>query len=125
MKRLVAVALLFLMTACSTNYIIVDESEEANLMNDSYAENGVSFADEMQFLASVDRNVSADDVFVVGESETSVTYQYKNVRVDEISPLASLYCEDVARGRSPYLRDVVLFNNGFMRATFDCVNIAI
>ena len=54
-----------------------------------------------------------------------ITYQYKNVRVDEISPLASLYCADVAHGMSPYLREVNLYHNGFMRATFDCVSLAI
>jgi hypothetical protein len=47
------------------------------------------------------------------------------VRVDEISPLASLYCADAAFGASPYLREVSMYHNGFMRATFDCVNLAI
>ena len=59
--------------------------------------------------------ISANDVFVVSEGDNFVTYQYKNVRVDEISPLASLYCDDVAYGRSPYLREVNMFYNGFMR----------
>ena len=118
MKRLVMVALFFLMTACTTNYIIVDEQIDANLLNDGNV-------DGVQFVENIDRSISADDVFVVGEGEDSVTYQYKNVRVDEISPLASMYCADIAHGRSPFLRDVILFNNGFMRATFDCVSIAI
>lgn len=126
MKRLIVVALFFLMSACTTNYVIVDEEVEASMSNEVYADNGEQFyVDEAQFVENVDRRVSADDVFVVGESDTSVTYQYKNVRVDEVSPLASMYCADVAHGRSPFLRDVILFNNGFMRATFDCVNVAI
>ncbi|MBO5441245.1 MAG: hypothetical protein J6A09_01595, partial [Alphaproteobacteria bacterium] len=62
---------------------------------------------------------------VVGEGADFVTYQYKNVRVDEISPLASMYCADATYGSSPYLREVSLYHNGFMRATFDCVNLAI
>lgn len=69
--------------------------------------------------------LSGNDVFVVSEGSDYVTYQYKNVRVDEISPLASLYCADVSYIASPYLREVSMYHNGFMRATFDCVNIAI
>ena len=69
--------------------------------------------------------ITANDVFVVGEGADFVTYQYKNVRVDEISPLASMYCADIAYGGSPYLREVSMYHNGFMRATFDCVSLAI
>jgi hypothetical protein len=72
-----------------------------------------------------ERAISANDVFVVSEGEDYVTYQYKNVRVDEISPLASLYCADAEVSSSPYLREVNMYHNGFMRATFDCVSLAI
>ena len=138
MKKVFALMLAVgIMNACTTEYILMDEN--ANPIEDGYyTENtegsgyvgnaGVShdvWAEETVFDNSGARMITANDVFVVGEGENFVTYQYKNVRVDEISPLASLYCADVAQGRSPYLREVNLYHNGFMRATFDCVNLAI
>lgn len=128
MKKFLALALVFLMSACSTEYILMDE--DGNPVNEDYYTEGYGNEEmlgEEDLLASsmVERRLSADDVFVVNEESDSVTYQYKNVRVDEISPLASLYCADVSFGASPYLREVAMYHNGFMRATFDCVNLAI
>lgn len=128
MKKFLALVLVFLMSACSTEYILMDE--DGNPVNEDYYTEGYGNEEmlgEEDLLASsmAERRLSADDVFVVNEEIDSVTYQYKNVRVDEISPLASLYCADAAFGASPYLREVSMYHNGFMRATFDCVNLAI
>ena len=138
MKKFFALFLVFLMSACSTEYILMDE--DGNPVNEGYYTEGygnenliaedeqMAFNEpESMFIASSmgERRLSADDVFVVNEESDSVTYQYKNVRVDEISPLASLYCADASFGASPYLREVSMYHNGFMRATFDCVNLAI
>ena len=115
------------LNACTTDYILMDEEvayddvqEEVMVSeNEFYAEDDALMAEDEG------RLISANDVFVVGEGLDYVTYQYKNVRVDEISPLASMYCADVAFGGSPYLREVSIYHNGFMRATFDCVSLAI
>ena len=116
MKKFLIVAVLFMLNACTTKYILMDDNQNLD--------------DTSHYLQSSamplgERNVTGNDVFPVEEGSTYVTYQYKNVRVDEISPLASLYCADIMQGASPYLREVSVFHNGFMRATFDCVNIAI
>lgn len=127
------------LNACTTEYILMDET--ANPVDEGYyTENtGANKAGEISAAwieepvtgnvdgAYVAENavITGNDVFVVNEGADFVTYQYKNVRVDEISPLASLYCADVAHGMSPYLREVNLYHNGFMRATFDCVSLAI
>lgn len=130
MKKLFVLAAVLLFSACSTKYILMDE--DGNSVRDGYytseeearsgMESNLSQADE--YINSVSE-ISSNDVFVVGEGADFVTYQYKNVRVDEISPLASMYCADMTYGSSPYLREVSLYHNGFMRATFDCVNLAI
>lgn len=129
MKKFLFLSLLIL-NACSTEYVLMDEDSNPVLegeytyqMQNNYS-NGMENSN-MQTVVSPQREITANDVFVVGEGEDFVTYQYKNVRVDEISPLASLYCADVAFGGSPYLREVTLYHNGFMRATFDCVSLAI
>ena len=136
MKKFLAVALVLLMSACTTEYILMDE--DGNPVNEDYYTDGYgnTATEDEQFAftdpadmyigaAMGERRLSANDVFVVNEETDSVTYQYKNVRVDEISPLASLYCADASFGASPYLREVSMYHNGFMRATFDCVNLAI
>lgn len=130
MKKLFVLAAVLLFSACSTKYILMDE--DGNPVREGYytseeearsgMESNLSQADE--YINSVSE-ISSNDVFVVGEGADFVTYQYKNVRVDEISPLASMYCADMTYGSSPYLREVSLYHNGFMRATFDCVNLAI
>jgi hypothetical protein len=125
MKKFLILSLLFMLNACTTKYILMDEN--GNPVDEDYytqasAEGESSSASS--YTAS-ERAISANDVFVVSEGEDYVTYQYKNVRVDEISPLASLYCADAEVSSSPYLREVNMYHNGFMRATFDCVSLAI
>lgn len=129
MKKLLILLSVLMINACTTKYILMDENGNP-VKDDQYSENTVktqetTFADNQYTEKNTEGLISANDVFVVNEEMDSVTYQYKNVRVDEISPLASLYCADVSYGGSPYLREVSMFHNGFMRATFDCVNIAI
>lgn len=129
MKKVVCL-LALLLGACTTEYVLMDEN--ANPVEEGYytqLDGEKSSFDEnlvsQDVLTVSERELTANDVFVVGEGSDFVTYQYKNVRVDEISPLASMYCADVAYGGSPYLREVTMYHNGFMRATFDCVNLAI
>ncbi len=118
MKKFLLLAVVLMFSACSTKYILMDENGNPVDAAD-YIENADAYNEVAE------RNITANDVFVVDEGTDFVTYQYKSVRVDEISPLASLYCADVTRGASPYLREVNMYHNGFMRATFDCVSLAI
>lgn len=122
MKKILGMTAFLLLNACTTEYILMDEN--ANPVESGYyTENteGTSGVENMELA----EYITANDVFVVGEGADFVTYQYKNVRVDEISPLASMYCADIAYGGSPYLREVSMYHNGFMRATFYCVSLAI
>lgn len=129
MKKLLILLSVLMINACTTKYILMDENGNP-VKDDYYSENTVkspksTVANNQYDERTTEGLISGNDVFVVNEQTDSVTYQYKNVRVDEISPLASLYCADISYGGSPYLREVSIFHNGFMRATFDCVNIAI
>ena len=122
MKKILGMTAFLLLNACTTEYILMDEN--ANPVESGYyTENteGTSGVENMELA----EYITANDVFVVGEGADFVTYLYKNVRVDDISPLASMYCADIAYGGSPYLREVSMYHNGFMRATFDCVSLAI
>lgn len=124
MKKILTLFMLLVISACSTKYILMDENGNPVQREEWIEGNSGDLTGELPEMVS-ESSITANDVFVVSEGGNFVTYQYKNVRVDEISPLASMYCADVAYGRSPYLREVSMYHNGFMRATFDCVNLAI
>ncbi len=118
MKKFLVLVVVLLFNACTTKYILMDEN--GNPVDENY------YTEKTLKESNIsEKTITANDVFVVNEGDNFVTYQYANVRVDEISPLASLYCADVAAGASSYLREVNMYHNGFMRATFDCVNLAI
>ncbi len=80
---------------------------------------------------------STDDVFKVYDSDYDriinnvrvkektpyyVTYEYKDVRIDEIAFLASKYCHDQG-GKKAVLNNSILYRNYSRRATFDCVEL--
>ena len=122
MKKILGMTAFLLLNACTTEYILMDEN--ANPIESGYYTENTEETSGVENMELAEY-ITANDVFVVGEGADFVTYQYKNVRVDEISPLASMYCADIAYGGSPYLREVSMYHNGFMRATFDCVSLAI
>lgn len=57
------------------------------------------------------------------QGEDFVTYEYKNIRVDEVAALAVRYCEEHG-GKKAYLRQITLHQNHNRTATFDCKNLA-
>ncbi len=63
-----------------------------------------------------------DNVVIKARSENYVTYEYKDVRVDELAPLASRYCLENGN-RTAVLRSVILHKNYARRATFDCLRL--
>lgn len=63
-----------------------------------------------------------DNVVIKARSENYVMYEYKDVRVDELAPLASRYCKEHGN-RTAVLRNVILYKNYARRATFDCLNL--
>ena len=67
-----------------------------------------------------DRIVS--NVRVKEETPHYVTYEYKDVRIDEIAFLASRYCH-VQGGKKAVLNNSILYRNYSRRATFDCVEL--
>jgi len=62
------------------------------------------------------------NVIVKEKTPYHVTYEYKDVRLDEVAYLASRYCYE-QDGRTAYLHDSVLYHNFTRRATFDCLEL--
>ncbi len=97
------VVLCGLLSACS-----VFQSEPTKVQGSYYADDAERYR---------------QNVAVKAETPDFVTYEYKDIRVDELAPLASLYCDNQG-GKQAYLREIILYRNNLRRATFDCVNLA-
>ncbi len=66
-----------------------------------------------------DYNYLASHMNVVGKTSKYVVYEYADVRVDEIAPVAALYCND-QNGKTAELYDISLRPDHRRRATFIC-----
>lgn len=66
-----------------------------------------------------DYNYIASHTRVVSKSPTHVVYEYKDIRVDEIAPVAALYCQDRG-GRQAALYEIITRPDNSRRATFVC-----
>ncbi len=62
------------------------------------------------------------NVVIKEKTPYSITYEYKDVRIDELAFLASRYCQE-QDGKYAYLHDTVLYRNFSRRATFDCLEL--
>ena len=60
-----------------------------------------------------------DRVIVAEKTPSSVVYEYQDVRVDEVSLLAAMYCQDHGN-RNAYLEKINLYKNNRRRASFYC-----
>lgn len=60
-----------------------------------------------------------DRVVVAEKTPSSVVYEYQDVRVDEVSLLAAMYCQDHGN-RNAYLEKINLYKNNRRRASFYC-----
>lgn len=79
----------------------------------------------------VDKNVKVDAadyesfarrVAVKAKSDNFVTYEYRDIRVDELMPLAAHYCREHG-DRTAVLRKINLYHGYYRRVTFDCVRL--
>ena len=79
----------------------------------------------------VDKNVQVDDddykafasrVSMIDSTSNAAGYQYRDVRVDEIMPLAARYCREHGNRRA-ILRKINLYHGYYRRISFDCVNL--
>lgn len=61
------------------------------------------------------------NVTIVSKNATSIVYEYKNLRVDELAIMAAMYCHDQAEKKA-YLDKILLYRNNARRATFICKN---
>lgn len=110
MKKVFLLSAVCLLAACNSVYVADTQEITVVKENDVYADDAIRYR---------------QNIVVKEQGEKYVTYEYKDVRVDELAPLAIKYCEDNVQGTQAYLREIVLYRNNLRRATFDCVNLAL
>lgn len=64
-------------------------------------------------------NYIADHVRVIDKTSNYVVYEYNNIRVDEVAPVAAIYCNNHG-GRQAALYDITMRPDHRRRATFVC-----
>lgn len=64
-------------------------------------------------------NYLAAHINVVAKTSNYVVYEYGDIRVDEVAPIAAIYCNDQG-GRTAELYDIGLRQDHRRRATFIC-----
>ena len=69
---------------------------------------------------SSDNERFLDNVRIKQYDEYGITYEYKDVRIDEIAYMASEYCYE-QKERKAVLHDSQLYKNFSRRATFHCL----
>lgn len=75
-------------------------------------------------IADSDLEMYRRNIVVKTMGEDYIVYEYSNVRIDKVAPLASRYCYETNPGKKAYLRDIYMHKNHKRRATFDCVDLA-
>lgn len=68
-----------------------------------------------------DYNRLAAHMSVVEKSPRHVTYEYRDIRVDEVAPIAALYCQEHGNKQAA-LYEITMHRNNARRATFVCKN---
>lgn len=64
-------------------------------------------------------NYLAAHINVIGKTSNYVVYEYGDIRVDEVAPIAAIYCNDQG-GKTAELYDIGLRPDHRRRATFIC-----
>lgn len=75
-------------------------------------------------IAEADLEMYRRNIIVKTMGDDYVIYEYSDVRIDKVAPLASRYCYETNPGKKAYLRDIYMHKNHKRRATFDCVDLA-
>jgi len=76
---------------------------------------------EENYISEADMAHYRENIVEKRRSDHHVSYEYQNVRIDEVATLAAYYCEQ--KGKKAYLREIVMRENHSRLATFDCIDL--
>ena len=105
MKKILILPLLFLFVASCRN-----TPEQINITQGNY----ISEADAQRY---------RENIVEKRRGSNFVSYEYRDVRVDELTPLAIHYCKEKDAHFQARLREIVMRENHSRLATFDCIGL--
>ncbi|MBQ8481420.1 MAG: hypothetical protein IJ532_02660 [Alphaproteobacteria bacterium] len=102
-----------------------DESQTTeNEQNQTKVANGQIKKERIVDVADSELEMLRKNIIVKTMGDDYIVYEYSDVRIDKVAPLASRYCYETNPGKKAYLRDIYMHKNHKRRATFDCVDLA-
>jgi len=75
------------------------------------------------YVSEEDKARYRDNIVEKRRGNTFVSYEYKDVRIDEIAQLAAYYCSQKGPKQKAYLREIIMRENHSRLATFDCADL--
>ena len=123
-KKITSAFMLFFLCACiRQGPLIKDESSVSYSNASAQAEKTNVRRDEKNHISEIDLKRYKENIIEKRRTETSVSYEYRDVRIDELSPLAAHYCNQKDQTKTAKLREIVMRENHSRLATFDCVDL--
>lgn len=104
MKKFLFILPIFLIAACA------NEPKQINVSQENY----ISEADAARY---------RDNIIEKRRGPSYVSYEYRDVRIDELTPLAVHYCQEKNANTTAHLREIIMRENHSRLATFDCTNL--
>ena len=126
-------SMLFFLASCTSGYIYQPDLEEEQPVTQVQQTQPVGQAQQQPSVAQnqseelvssygVHYDKLLDNVRIKQSDAFGITYEYKDVRIDEIAYLAAQYCYE-QNGKRAYLYDSQLYKNYARRATFHCLEL--
>ena len=123
-KKITSVLMLCFLGACiRQGPLIKDKNDVSYSEIPAQAEKTNVRWDEKNYISDIDLKRYKENIIEKRRTETSVSYEYRDVRIDELSPLAAHYCNQKDQRKTAKLREIVMRENHSRLATFDCVDL--
>ncbi|MBR2299470.1 MAG: hypothetical protein IJ870_02725 [Alphaproteobacteria bacterium] len=104
MKKFLFILPLLIVSACA------NEPKQINVNEENY----ISEADAARY---------RDNIIEKRRGPSYVSYEYRDVRIDELTPLAVHYCRQKDANTTAQLREIIMRENHSRLATFDCMSL--
>lgn len=112
----------FLSACMHEGPLIADDTESVSYSSTPEYKTNVRM-EETSYISEIDLARYKENIIEKRRTENSVSYEYRDVRVDELTPLAVNYCNQKNQKQTAKLREIVMRSNHAKLATFDCVDL--
>ncbi len=123
-KKIMAAFMFFALTGCIRQGPLIKDDNNVSYSNMPAQSDETNVRmEEKNYISDIDLNRYKENIVEKRRNETSVSYEYRDVRIDELTPLAAHYCNQKNQKQTAKLREIVMRENHSRLATFDCVDL--